>query len=120
MATLDDVRAALRVVSTKTDSEIEDDIAASIADMRRVGVREELLDEDNLDPLVKFAIKAWNKASYGFDNSESEKWWKRYNITVSSLLNSKANECAETSDESTDEESGESTDEETDDETEGG
>ena len=101
MATLDDVRTYLRVISNRTDSEIDDDISAALTHMRRVGVRESLLREDSLDPQAKYAIQAFCKSSYGFDNSEGPTWWSRYQITVASLLNSSANECAGESSEST-------------------
>ena len=93
---IDDVRVALRVVSSKTDSEVQAMIDAAIRDMRRVGIRDELLvadDEDSpMDPMVKAAVLMYCKANYGFDNSDSDRYWARYNWTVTSMLNSSMNE----------------------------
>ena len=92
MALLDEMRVRLRVTSDMTDSEIEGEIAAALADMRRCGVRDELLESEEPDPLVKHAIALYCKAYYGYDNSEREQFVRAYERTVCDLLNSKANE----------------------------
>lgn len=92
MALLDEMRVRLRVSTDMTDSEIEGEIYAAIADMRRVGVKENLLDVEEPSPLVKHAIALYCKAYYGYDNSEREQFVKAYERTVCDLLNSKANE----------------------------
>lgn len=92
---LDEVRTALRVTSEMTDSEIQAWIAAAIADMRRVGIREELLDEENLAALPKAAVILYVKSMYGYDNSEAQRFLAAYRATVASLMNSKANVCDE-------------------------
>ncbi len=93
MALLDEMRVRLRVASDMTDSEIEGEIYAAVADMRRVGVREELLDMDAPSPLVKHAIALYCKAYYGYDNAvERPQFIAAYERTVCDLLNSKANE----------------------------
>ena len=38
------------------------------------------------------------KGSYGFDNSEGERFLMAYNMTVTALMNSKFNECADDED----------------------
>ena len=92
MALLDEMRVRLRVASDMTDGEIDGEIYAAIADMRRCGVKEELLDEEDPNPLVKHAIALYCKAYYGYDNSEREQFVRAYERTVCDLLNSKANE----------------------------
>ena len=92
MALLDEMRVRLRVASDMTDSEIEGEIYAALADMRRCGVKEFLLDAEELHPLVKHAIALYCKAYYGYDNSEREQFVKAYERTLCDLLNSKANE----------------------------
>jgi hypothetical protein len=95
MALLDDVRVALRVVSTKTDSEVKAWIDAAKRDMRRVGIREELLaegEDGSMDPMAHAAVIMYCKANYGFDNSDSDRYWSRYNWTVTSMVNSSMNE----------------------------
>lgn len=92
MALLDEMRVRLRVSTDMTDSEIEGEIYAAIADMHRVGVKDELLYARNPSPLVKHAIAMYCKAYYGYDNSEREQFVQAYERTVCDLLNSKANE----------------------------
>lgn len=92
MALLDEMRVRLRVVSDMTDSEIEGLVGAAFADMRRCGVRDELLDQDDPHPLVKHAIALYAKAYYGYDNSEREQFVRAYERTLCDLLNSRANE----------------------------
>ena len=92
MTLLDEMRVRLRVASELTDAEIEGEILAAFADMRRCGVRECMLDEESPHPLVRHAIACWVKAHYGFDNSEAERFMESYRMSLASLLNSKANE----------------------------
>lgn len=92
MALLDEMRVRLRVTSDMTDSEIEGEIYAAIADMRRCGVKEQLLDTEDMHPLVKHAIALYCKAYYGYDNSEREQFIAAYERTLCDLLNSKSNE----------------------------
>lgn len=96
MALLDEMRMRLRVSSEITDDEIEGEIQAALADMRRVGVRDRLLIpevEGGLHPLVKHAIALYCKAYYGYDNAiERPQFIAAYNQTVCDLLNSKSNE----------------------------
>jgi hypothetical protein len=88
----DDVRVALRVRSTMTDVEVDALIAAAVADMRRIGIREELLDLRNMSDLAKFAVIAFCKANYGFDNTEGPTYFERYKWCVTALANSSMNE----------------------------
>ena len=94
MSLLDDARVAVRVTTSTTDSEIETWVNAALADMRRCGVKDELLDEDaeTFDPMVRSAVICYVKANYGFDNSEAPRFMSAYHATVKGLLNSSANE----------------------------
>lgn len=92
MPLFDEVKQVLHISHSKSDAEIQMNIEAALADMRRVGIKEELLDEEELNPLVKQAITCWCKANYGYDNKEAERFEESYERLVSSLLNSKANE----------------------------
>lgn len=92
---IDDVRVALRVTSTMTDPEIRTLIDAAIEDMRRVGVRDELLCPESMNSLAKSAVVMYCKAAYGFDNSAASLYMQWYNQTVTSLMNSSLNECDE-------------------------
>ena len=95
---LDDVRVALRVTSDATDSEIEAMIDTAIADMRRVGVRDSLLNRESLTPMALNAVFMFCKANYGFDNKDAGTFWNRYQWTVTALMNSSMNECDSLSD----------------------
>ena len=92
MALIDDVRVSLRVVSDATDVEIQMWIDAAIADMRRCGVRDELLDGDPMAPLVKSAVTCFVKGQYGYDNDEAERFMESYKMMLVGLLNSRSNE----------------------------
>lgn len=93
MALLDDMRMRVRVMTDMTDGEIEDLIDAAIYDMRRCGVKDELLDTEAPSPLVKQAVTMYARAYYGLDNAtERPQFVTAYERTVCDLLNSKANE----------------------------
>ena len=93
MSLLDDMRMRVRVTSNATDEEIDGEIYAAIADMRRVGIKENLLNAETPNPLVKHAIAMYVRAYYGYDNAtERPQFIAAYERTVCDLLNSKANE----------------------------
>lgn len=98
MALLDDARLALRVTSTLTDEEIQMWVDAALADMERVGVRLELIDEDNPSALVRSAVICFVKGQYGYDNAEAPRFLESYRMIVAGLLNSSANIAAEEDD----------------------
>ena len=91
MALLDDLKVALRIKSTAMDGEIQMWADAALADMRRVGIRDELLDEDDLNPMVKAAVTSYVKASFGYDNDARYRLEQAYRRIVCDLLNSSAN-----------------------------
>lgn len=91
MALLDDVRAAVRVSSKATDSELRVWITSALEDLERVGVKPSMLEEDSLPALVKKAVVCHAKALYGYDVEEREFFWKIYDSIVCDLLNSSAN-----------------------------
>lgn len=93
MSLLDDMRERVRVTSTATDAEIDDEIFAAIYDMRRCGVKEALLDNEKPHPLVKHAITMYVRAYYGMDNAtERPQFIAAYERVLCDLLNSKSNE----------------------------
>lgn len=93
MALLDDVKLALRVSSDAFDDEVAALVAAALVDMKRTGVREELLDPASPTPLAKMAVTLYAKALFGYDNPEAQRFMDSYRQTVADLLNSSANEC---------------------------
>ena len=88
MALLDDVRASLYITSTVTDVVLQGLISAAIDDMRRVGVREELLDVDSMSPMATHAVIAYCHSFYNVDSIQSPFWLQSYNATVTALMNS--------------------------------
>ena len=91
MALLDDVRAAVRVSSKATDSELRMFIETALGKLELVGIKPSMLEEDSLPALVKEAVVCRAKALYGYDVEEREFFWKVYDSIVCDLLNSSAN-----------------------------
>lgn len=91
----DSVRDAVRVSSTKYDSEVYDIIAAAIDDMLTKGVSPLWMGEDidALPALVKQAVVVYAKANFGFDmdNDEADRFQKAYDSIVCTILNSSHN-----------------------------
>ena len=94
MALLDLCRSAVRLSHAASDEEIQAWIDDALADMARAGVRRELLDPDNPDPMVRGAVVNYVKANFGYDNSEAPRFQESYRSRLIDLLNSDANECA--------------------------
>lgn len=92
MSLLERTKGYLRVSNQEFDAEVQMLIDAAKADMRRVGVREELLESDA--PLVEMAVASYAKAQFGFDNPDAEFYRQSYRQTVADLLNSSANVAA--------------------------
>lgn len=88
MALIDDAKVALRVTTDRLDSEVQMLVDAAVADMRRVGVPDDLLYEDTMDPYVKAAVILFVKASFGYDNSEASRFQNSYRQMVKDILNS--------------------------------
>lgn len=78
---LERVKLALRIKSDKLDDEIADLIEACKVDLSLSGVRK----IEDTDPLIQQAIKLYCKANFGFDNKDSEKYQKSYNMLKISL-----------------------------------
>lgn len=93
MSLLDDMRLARRVTSTMFDDEIRDDIAAAIAELRRCGVSESLLSEEDLHPLAKKAVRNYVMSGQ-YDNPDASRFNESFRQTVIDLMNSSLNECA--------------------------
>lgn len=83
MALLDDVKLALRITSSAFDSEVQDLIGATIADLQLSGVQPAKLDAD--DPLIKRAIITYVKANFGYDNPEAERFQRSYDMLKAHL-----------------------------------
>lgn len=78
---LEKVKLSLRIKSSKLDDEINDLIEACKIDLSISGVRK-IKDED---PIIQRAIIVYCKANFGFDNKDSEKYQKSYDLLKQSL-----------------------------------
>lgn len=92
MSLIDDVRTSLRVTTTLTDDEVQTYIDFALFDMENKGVKPEFLSREEYGEsvypaIVRTAVIAYCKASYGYDNSEAGRFLRVYNSIVASLLN---------------------------------
>jgi len=88
MALLDKVRRSLFLTSTVPDEVLQGLISSALDDMHRVGIRDELLQDDNMSPMATHAVIAYCNAFYNVDSIKTPVWLKSYNDTVTSLMNS--------------------------------
>lgn len=91
MALIDEVRLAVRTSSKATDAEIQMWVDAALADMLRVGVASDLLEQESLAALPKAAVVCYVKAHYGYDIEERAQFDQSYRDIVVNLMHSKAN-----------------------------
>jgi hypothetical protein len=84
MALIDDVKLALRISGTATDTEISDLILSAKADLGLSGIS--VVDTD---ALTKRAISLYCKANYGYDNPDVDKFQKSY-LDLKTFLSSAA------------------------------
>jgi len=82
MNTLDKIKLALRTSHSKLDADIQADIDACMADLRRVGVRH----KGEEDPLIFNAIKLWCRSLYTDDPVKAAEWLRRYEKLKSALM----------------------------------
>lgn len=83
------LKVALRVSGDDFDDEVDALAAAALADMRRVGIKDEFLVES--DPLTRMAVTCYAKAQFGFDNDDAARFQSSYRQIVVDMLNSSAN-----------------------------
>ena len=78
---LEDAKVALRVSTNRFDGEIETLIEACKVDLSMAGVT--VVDEE--DPIIKRVIILYVKANFGYDNPDSEKFQRSYDMLKCSL-----------------------------------
>lgn len=78
---LNDIKVALRISQSNSafDTEVIDLIEAARLDLMISGVSQEKASSDK-DPLIKRAITIYCKANYGFDNPDSDRLQKSYDM----------------------------------------
>lgn len=77
---LDDIKIALRISHTALDDEITDTIKAARHDLKLTGILAIKADDetDNVDPLIKRAIKIYCKAEFAIDSIMAERYKQSY------------------------------------------
>lgn len=78
---LSKIKLALRITSNHFDDEISNLIDAAKKDLELAGVM--VIDES--DALIIRAITLYAKANFGYDNADSEKFQKSYDLLKCSL-----------------------------------
>ena len=73
---LEKVKLALRVSGNIFDLEIQDLIDAAKLDLKITGV----VKVNDTDPLIQRAIIVYCKANFGYDNNETERFQKSYDM----------------------------------------
>lgn len=82
MTTLEKIKLSLRISHSKLDPDLQDEIAACLADLTASGVtyaKEEA-------PLVLNAIKLWCKAMYTDDPVKGAEYRRRYELLKGGLV----------------------------------
>ena len=86
--TLELLKMLLRVTSSAYDDEIKMLYEGAMADMKRVGIKEEILGADPLHPLVLNAVACYIKSRFGYDNPDSAFFEEQYRQITIDLMNS--------------------------------
>ena len=71
---LEKVKLALRIMHTKLDDDIVDNIEACLLDLRMHGI----VHKDETDALIQNAVKLYCRAEYTDDLTKAEKYAQRY------------------------------------------
>lgn len=83
MAFIDDVKKHLRITTTALDVEVQDLMDAAELDLELSG-----LDPAKIvttDPLIRRAITIYCKAHFGYDNPDSDRFAKSYDMLKNHL-----------------------------------
>jgi uncharacterized phage protein (predicted DNA packaging) len=80
---ISELRQALRITSTHYDTEIAELVEEAKQDLILSGVDEDVIDET--DPLIRRVIRIYVKANFGWDNPDSEKLQRSYELLKSHL-----------------------------------
>lgn len=84
---LQKIKTSIRISHTALDEDVEDNIAACLADLRAVGVLEEKLDATkDLDPLILSAVKSYCKANYTDDTDKAARYQAGYDSLKAFLM----------------------------------
>ena len=82
MTTLEKIKLAIRRSHGKLDEDLQADIDACLADLRRVGI----VHAGEEDPLILAAIKNYCRSTNTDDPDKAAEWLRRYEAQRSSLM----------------------------------
>ena len=82
------IKTSLRISHTALDEDVEDTVAACLADLRVCGVQDALTAADlaELDPLILRAVKIYCKAVYTDDPAKAARYQEGYDALKSCLM----------------------------------
>lgn len=84
---LEKVKTSLRISHTALDGDVEDTIAACLADLRACGVLPDKTDATKeLSPLILTAVKLYCKADYTDDPAKAARYKEGYDSLKSCLM----------------------------------
>ena len=82
MTTLEKIKLSLRISHGKLDDDIQADIDACMADLKRCGV----IHAGDEDPLIFNAIKLWCRSVYTDDPAKGAEYLRRYEALKAGLM----------------------------------
>ncbi|MDP4174135.1 MAG: head-tail connector protein [Bacteroidota bacterium] len=80
---LDKVKLSIRFDENWLDEDIQDSIAAAIADLKLSGIKASKITE--ADPLILKAIKAYCKSDFSDDENEAKRYKESYDMLKTHL-----------------------------------
>ena len=82
MTTLEKIKLSLRRGHSKLDEDLQADIDACLADLKRCGIT----DPDENDPLIYNCVKLWCKSLDTDDPAKGAEYLERYNAMKGGLM----------------------------------
>lgn len=76
---IEEIKLSLGIRTNLVDEEIKSLILASMADLELIGIKKDKILYEH-DPLIKRAITLYVKGNFGWNNPESEKVLKSYEM----------------------------------------
>lgn len=81
------IKTSLRISHTVLDDDILDSINECLRELRTLGVKSSMLDvSQELDPLVRSAVKLYCKATYTDDSAKAQRYMDGYDSLKSFLM----------------------------------
>lgn len=84
MAILNNIKKALRISHDYLNDDIQENIDAAIAEMKRLGIQEEKATDES-DPAILRAIKTYCQAMFTDNTSDMEKYFASWQYQIDCL-----------------------------------